>query len=123
MTRKLDDLVARGVNPARHGWQSLLLENYEQIMNARRLLWTWADIADALEVPKEKIGDLGKAFRRAEAGIRTGKVMVPKAGKPTANVGLHPARIRTTNNGSDEEQPAKEKPAFDFEAARIDRKR
>ncbi|QQD72311.1 hypothetical protein [Acidithiobacillus ferrivorans] len=81
MTRKLDDLVALGVNPSRHGWQSLLLENYEQITNARRLLWTWVDIADALAVPKDKSGDLGKAFRRINAGIRTGKVMVPKSGK------------------------------------------
>ncbi|MHB1320810.1 MAG: hypothetical protein ACYCY0_04510 [Acidithiobacillus ferrivorans] len=120
MTRKLDDLVARGVNPSRHGWQSLLLENYKQIINARGLLWTWKDIAEALDIPQEKKGDLGKAFRRINAGIRTGKVMVPKAGKTTANAGLHSARIRTTN---DEEQPVKEKPAFDFEAARIDRKR
>lgn len=118
MTRKLDDLVARGVNPSRHGWQSLLLENYQQIINARGLLWTWKDIAEALDIPEEKKGDLGKAFRRIDAGIRTGKVMVPKAGKTT---GAHSARIiRTTN---DEEQPTKEKPAFDFEAARIDRKR
>lgn len=91
MTRKLDDLVARGVNPARHGWQSLLLENYEQIMNARGLLWTWKDIAEALDIPEEKKGDMAKAFRRIEAGIRTGKVMVPKAGKssrqPTPTIG------------------------------------
>lgn len=104
MTRKLDDLVARGVNPSRQGWQSLLLENYQQILNARGLLWTWKDIAEALDIPEEKKGDLSKAFRRIDAGLKSGRFVKPIGGTTKPVSSLRVGTVVKNGDADDTEQ-------------------
>lgn len=58
-------------NPAR-GASTVALENYHEILAARRHLWRWVDIAGALGFTNANA--LNKAFLRVSKGVDKGKL-------------------------------------------------
>ena len=77
---KLTELIARGPNPAR-GITALVLKEFRQIEQARGLLWDWATIAAALDLPPgpRSAKALRAAFARVRLGIKN-KTLEPPAG-------------------------------------------
>jgi hypothetical protein len=55
--------------------KALVLERHADISDARRLMRTWSDIADALGLSRARSKDLAGCFARVEKGIRAGKLM------------------------------------------------
>ncbi len=78
---KLTELIARGPNPAR-GITALVLREFRQIEQARGLLWDWATIATALDLPPgpRSAKALRAAFARVRLGIRDKTLEPPPAG-------------------------------------------
>lgn len=71
---KLLELISEGPNP-RYTMKSVVLSRYSDILKARQLMRTWADIADALGLSRAQWKDLAMAFRRVEVGIKNGKLL------------------------------------------------
>lgn len=107
---KLTDLIGRGPNPAR-GLPSLVLKNYRQIEQARALLWGWADIADALDLPpgSHSAKTLRAAFARVSQGIAQKRLKAPITTAATAGQAPQ-ARTRTVQPGATPPLPG-QKPA------------
>lgn len=112
---KLQELISAGPNP-RYTMKSLVLERYHDILKARQLMRTWADIADALGIARTKWKDLSMSFRRVDAGVKAGKLSPGKT-----QISQSPPR--GVSRVSNAEHVQEGKAAFDFEAARIDKKR
>lgn len=83
MVSKLQELIASGPNP-RYTMKSLVLEHHHEILQARQLMRTWADITEALGLDKKRWKDLSMCFRRVDAGVKAGKLMPSKTIKQTA---------------------------------------
>ena len=77
---KLLELIASGPNP-KYTMKSLVLERYHDILQARRLMRTWADISEALGIGRARWKDVSMSFRRVDAGVKAGKLMPGKPGK------------------------------------------
>ncbi len=73
---KLKDLLAKGPDPTR-GLRGLVLNRYQDISHARRQLWQWGEIAEALDLPRTMGPSLGEAFRRVEKRVRAGELEPP----------------------------------------------
>ncbi len=88
---KLQELIRQGPNPDR-GLTALVLANHAEIKQARQLLWPWARIAPALDLPVSRARALSAAFRSVEKRLKAERVRTarspsaPKAtGKASAN--------------------------------------
>ncbi|MDA8376553.1 MAG: hypothetical protein M0Z50_05780 [Planctomycetia bacterium] len=113
---KLLALIGEGPNP-RYTMKSVVLERYQDILKARQLMRTWADITEALGIARTKWKDLAMAFRRVDAGVKAGKLLPGKVAAASTMQRSVPRGAAPASVSSDE------KPAFDFEAARIDKNR
>lgn len=94
---KLLELIASGPNP-KYTMKSLVLERYHDILQARRLMRTWADISEALGIERARWKDVSMSFRRVDAGVKAGKLT---PGKAVAVSGFRQA------HNSSKESPAK----------------
>ena len=75
----LSDLTKR-VNP-RKGRTSLVLEHYREIEKARKLLWEWNTIAEALGLGPKKGNALRMAFSYVTKRLEEGKLALPEQRK------------------------------------------
>lgn len=116
----LKGLIRSGANPRRK-IQSLVLTRITDIRAARRLGWGWADVAEALDLGRDRARVLSEAARRVEKAIAAGRLTIPAAiqERPartpvaaqatTAKGGIPPpplpggkAAIKSINDGMDE---------------------
>lgn len=86
---KLEELLARGPDPAR-GLRGLVLARYHQITQARRQLWQWSEIAAALDLPLPSGPSLGEAYRRVAKRVAAGGLEPPPP-PPPATAARRPA--------------------------------
>lgn len=114
---KLTELIRSGPDP-RYTLKAVVLGRYDDILKARQLMRTWSDIAEALGF-EGRGKDVSGCFLRVEKGIKKGMLKVPAH---TPSPYAAPARP-VSRVGVPTEQKPDEKPAFDFEAARIDKNR
>lgn len=121
----LTTLIEKGPNPEK-GMQALVLKNYQDILTTRQLLWGWGDIARELGI-EGKGNSLRRSFLRVQDKVGKGTLKPGMAGHRTKNVNPSPPAQRTASPlsrvGVVPESKPDEKPAFDFEAARIDKNR
>jgi len=122
----LTTLIENGPNPER-GLQALVLKNYQDIRTARQLLWGWRDIARELGI-EGQTNSLRRSFVRVHSKVEKGTLKPSLANHRTKNVNPSPPAQRTASTLSrvgvvPAEPKPDEKPAFDFEAARIDKNR
>jgi len=96
---RLIELISEGPNP-KYTMKSVVLDRYHDILKARQLMRTWADIAEALGIGRERWKDLSMSFRRVDIGVKAGKLL---PGKPVASSSARPAH----NNGATVETKAK----------------
>lgn len=97
---KLLELISEGPNP-RYTMKSVVLERYHDILKARQLMRTWADIAEALGIARTRWKDLSMTYRRVDIGVKAGKLAVPgKSGFRSAH-----------NSGSGEPDKPKSTPS------------
>ena len=73
---KLDEL-GRTVNPAR-GITSVVLTHYQKILAARRMLWDWETISEAMEMAG-KSAQIRQAFSRLTEQLKNKEVALPSA--------------------------------------------
>ncbi|MHB8388301.1 MAG: hypothetical protein ACYDBH_01815 [Acidobacteriaceae bacterium] len=80
MTNKagLADL-AQNYPPGSRGLGILVLREYAQITSARRHGWSWADIAQAMDLDAKKAKPLAEAYRRVTQRIASGQLTAPPA--------------------------------------------
>ena len=91
---KLTELISAGPDP-RYTMKSLVLERYADIADARRLMRTWPDIAEALGLPKKRGKDLAGCFARVDRGIRAGKLMTGRTAQSRKSVEQRPVVAST----------------------------
>lgn len=104
---KLLELISEGPNP-RYTMKAAVLERYQDILRARQLMRTWADIADALDMDRGRWKDVATTFHRVAAGVKAGKLM---PGKTSAGI-LRPAQSSSSNasgetSSTDTETPSR----------------
>ncbi len=75
---RLTELIKDGPDK-RYRMKSVILDRYEDIDAARKLMRTWHDIADALGFAGRG-KDVAGCFTRVAAGIKKGKLAIPKKG-------------------------------------------
>ena len=75
---KLTELLAKGPDPAR-GLRGLVLGRYHEIAQAKRQLWHWGEIAEALGLLPAQGPAVGEAFRRIAKRIKAGQLEPPAA--------------------------------------------
>lgn len=92
----LSKLITQGPNPDK-GLQAIVLQNYQDILKARQLLWTWKDIARELDIAGQE-NALRRSFARVEAKITKGKLKPMKS----------PAQKHTATNNK--EEPGQDSP-------------
>lgn len=95
---KLLELIASGPNP-RYTMKSLVLERYHDILQARKLMRTWADITVALGLDRARWKDFSMAFRRVDAGVKAGKLTPGKAAERKATPPEGTAAVKTLDYG------------------------
>lgn len=122
----LTTLIEKGPNPER-GLQALVLKNYQDILTARQLLWGWQDIARELGI-EGQTNSLRRSFVRVHSKVEKGILKPSIANQRTKNVNPSPPAAQRTSSplsrvGVVPKPKQDEKPAFDFEAARIDKNR
>jgi ribosomal protein L18E len=79
---KLKELAAEGnINP-RYITTKKILENYHDIVAARKNMHTWAEIAEALGMDPSK-NSLLIAWRRINREIKAGRITIPDAPEST----------------------------------------
>jgi hypothetical protein len=83
---KLQNLLAKGPPPNR-GLRGLVLGRYHEIAHARRQLWQWGEIAEALDLPPISGPSLGEAFRRVEKKVKAGTLEPPTTGPAPRQAG------------------------------------
>ena len=83
MVDKLQDLLAKGPPPNR-GLRGLVLGRYQEIAQARRLLWQWGEIAEALDLPLTSGPSLGEAYRRVAKRVAAGELEPPPPSAPAS---------------------------------------
>ena len=104
MGDKLTELVAEGIS-RKFMLKALVLERYADITAARQNLRTWAEIAEALGLPKSRGKDMSPCYIRVSKGIAAGKL---KAGKSAS--GFRPAYNSSntvTTNENVSEKPSR----------------
>lgn len=89
---KLKNLLAKGPDPTR-GLRGLVLNRYQDISHARRQLWQWGEIAEALDLPRTMGPSVGEAFRRVEKRVRAGELEPPPPTTPAP--AARPTQART----------------------------
>lgn len=75
---KLADL-AINYPPGSRGLGIWVLREYAQITSARRHGWSWADIAQAMDLDAQKAKPLAEAYRRVAQRIASGQLTAPPA--------------------------------------------
>ena len=65
--------------PGSRGLGILVLREYAQITSARRHGWSWADIAQAMDLDAQKAKPLAEAYRRVTQRIASGHLTAPPA--------------------------------------------
>lgn len=75
---KLADL-AINYPPGSRGLGTRVLREYAQITSARRHGWSWADIAQAMDLDARKAKPLAEAYRRVTQRIASGQRTAPPA--------------------------------------------
>ncbi len=75
---RLADL-ASNYPPGSRGLGILVLREYAQITSARRHGWSWADIAQAMDLDAQKAKPLAEAYRRVTQRIASGQLTAPPA--------------------------------------------
>ena len=83
MVDKLQDLLAKGPPPNR-GLRGLILGRYHEVTRARRQLWHWGEIAEALDLPPTSGPSLGEAYRRVAKRVAAGELEPPPPTAPAA---------------------------------------
>ena len=79
---KLQELIRQGPNPDR-GLTALVLANHGEVKQARQLLWPWARIAAALDLPASRARALSAAFRSVEKRLKAERVRAAKSPSPS----------------------------------------
>lgn len=88
---RLTELIKDGPDK-RYRMKSVILDRYEDIDAARKLMRTWHDIADALGFAGRG-KDVAGCFTRVAAGIKKGKLAIPKKGTRPQR---HPTQITSS---------------------------
>lgn len=81
---KLTELINAGPDQ-RYTMKAVVLSRFDDIVAARGLMRTWADIASALGF-EGRGKDLSGCFLRVDAAIKKGKLKVPDSTKRKRNV-------------------------------------
>ena len=92
MGDKLTDLVNQGISK-KYELKALVLERFADITAARQNLRTWAEIAAALGLPKNRGKDMSPCYLRVSKGIAKGNL---KPGKTTVTKVVHAAEQADT---------------------------
>ena len=106
---KLEELLARGPDPAR-GLRGLVLARYHQITQARHQLWQWGEIAEALDLPLTSGPSLGEAYRRVAKRVAAGELEPPPPSAPSA-AARRATTTREPASGAISPDAAKSEPA------------
>ena len=77
----LAHLIERGPCPDRE-LRHLVMTRYAAIQQARRLAWSWVQIAGSLGMDPKRARALAAAFVRVRRGIESGRLAVPGQAQP-----------------------------------------
>ena len=102
---KLEELLARGPDPAR-GLRGLVLARYTQITQARHQLWQWGEIAEALDLPPTSGPSLGEAYRRVAKRVAAGTLEPPPPTTPAPAARRPMTRETAISPGAAKNEPA-----------------
>jgi hypothetical protein len=98
------DELGRTVNPAR-GVTSVVLTHYQKILAARRMLWDWETISEAMEMAG-KSAQIRQAFSRLTEQLKNKEVALPSSSvidtsgkKPAVRPSPAPAQGTTQKQG------------------------
>lgn len=76
-----------------------MLKNFNELKQARGMLWPWAEIAQAMGLPARQGRELGVVYRRIEKQIAAGKLKLPQQ-QPTRRRSLENADRSNSSNKS-----------------------
>ena len=93
---KLQELIRQGPNPDR-GLTALVLANHGEVKQARQLLWPWARIAAALDLPASRARALSAAFRSVEQRLKAERVRAAKSPSTSSKSGSATGKASATN--------------------------
>lgn len=105
---KLADLASH-YPPGSRGLGTLILREYAQITAARRHGWSWADIAQAMDLDAQKAKPLAEAYRRVAQRIASGQLTAPPARgvpAPRPSADLTRERLQRPPPGAEPKTPA-----------------
>lgn len=104
MHKTIDELIHAGINP-RYSAQKICIDNYKSIVAARKLGWSWDEIAGALEYApnacKSPSGALAAAWYRTKKSLAAGKLIIPQTASRAVSTGWAARDQGTTQHVSD----------------------
>lgn len=78
---KLAKLIAQGPCP-KFSIRGMVISRFYEIQQAKELLWTWGDIAVALDLDKGRGKEISASFKRVEAALKAGTLKIQKNENP-----------------------------------------
>ena len=105
--------LATSSPPAARGLTMLVNENYNQIKAARKKGWPWADIANALDLPSDRVSALSSAYARRKQRSKAVAARKERGGDETRATA--PSPPQTPNNAEPAAEPdtAESEPPLD----------